>query len=74
MTGGDAGLDFSFNRVRAMVRRYWYLLCSSWPRVLDLIVQYQADYQIQDMQVGRRPQDPSRARLRLRGTAIQISS
>jgi ABC-2 type transport system permease protein len=37
MTGGDAGLDFSFNRVRAMVRRYWYLLRSSWPRVLDLI-------------------------------------
>jgi ABC-2 type transport system permease protein len=37
MIGGDAGLDFSFNRVRAMVRRYWYLLRSSWPRVLDLI-------------------------------------
>ncbi len=29
--------DFSFNRVAAMVRRYWYLLRSSWPRVLDLI-------------------------------------
>jgi len=37
MTGSDSGLDFSFNRVRAMVRRYWYLLRSSWPRVLDLI-------------------------------------
>jgi ABC-2 type transport system permease protein len=37
MTSSDAGLDFSFNRVRAMVRRYWYLLRSSWPRVLDLI-------------------------------------
>jgi ABC-2 type transport system permease protein len=37
MIGSDAGLDFSFNRVRAMVRRYWYLLRSSWPRVLDLI-------------------------------------
>jgi ABC-2 type transport system permease protein len=33
----DVGLDFSFNRVGAMVRRYWYLLRSSWPRILDLI-------------------------------------
>ena len=37
MTDSDSGLDFSFNRVAAMVRRYWYLLRSSWPRVLDLI-------------------------------------
>ena len=37
MTGSDAGLEFSVNRVAAMVRRYWYLLRSSWPRVLDLI-------------------------------------
>jgi len=37
MTGADSGLEFSFNRVAAMVRRYWYLLRSSWPRVLDLI-------------------------------------
>ena len=37
MTGGDSGLDFSINRVAAMVRRYWYLLRSSWPRILDLI-------------------------------------
>jgi len=37
MTSSDAGLDFSSNRVRAMVRRYRYLLRSSWPRVLDLI-------------------------------------
>ena len=37
MTGSDAGLGPSINRVRAMVRRYWYLLRSSWPRVLDLI-------------------------------------
>jgi ABC-2 type transport system permease protein len=29
--------EFSFNRVGAMVRRYWYLLRSSWPRILDLI-------------------------------------
>src|SRR5579864_7289302 len=33
----DTGVDFSVNRVAAMVRRYWYLLRSSWPRVLDLI-------------------------------------
>jgi ABC-2 type transport system permease protein len=29
--------EFSFGRVGAMVRRYWYLLRSSWPRILDLI-------------------------------------
>jgi ABC-2 type transport system permease protein len=29
--------EFSLFRVGAMVRRYWYLLRSSWPRVLDLI-------------------------------------
>jgi ABC-2 type transport system permease protein len=28
---------FSPNRIGAMVRRYWYLLRSSWPRLLDLI-------------------------------------
>ncbi len=28
---------FSLTRVGAMVRRYWYLLRSSWPRMLDLI-------------------------------------
>jgi ABC-2 type transport system permease protein len=33
----DTGMDFSFNRVAAMVRRYWYLLRTSWPRILDLI-------------------------------------
>jgi ABC-2 type transport system permease protein len=37
MSGGDTGVDFSLNRVAAMVRRYWYLLRSSWPRILDLI-------------------------------------
>jgi ABC-2 type transport system permease protein len=37
MIGSDAGFEFSVNRVAAMVRRYWYLLRSSWPRVLDLI-------------------------------------
>jgi len=29
--------SFSFTRISAMVRRYWYLLRSSWPRILDLI-------------------------------------
>ncbi len=33
---GSAGFEFSVNRVAAMVRRYWYLLRSSWPRILDL--------------------------------------
>jgi ABC-2 type transport system permease protein len=37
MTSIDTGLAFSSNRVAAMVRRYWYLLASSWPRILDLI-------------------------------------
>jgi ABC-2 type transport system permease protein len=37
MTTTDSGLEFSANRVSAMVRRYWYLLRSSWPRILDLI-------------------------------------
>jgi ABC-2 type transport system permease protein len=30
-------IAFSPRRVAAMVRRYWYLLRSSWPRLLDLI-------------------------------------
>jgi ABC-2 type transport system permease protein len=30
-------LEYSPRRVGAMVRRYWYLLRSSWPRILDLI-------------------------------------
>ncbi len=37
MTHVDTAAAFSFNRVGAMVRRYWYLLRSSWPRILDLI-------------------------------------
>ena len=37
MTTADSGLDFSLSRIAAMVRRYWYLLSSSWPRLLDLI-------------------------------------
>jgi ABC-2 type transport system permease protein len=34
---GASAASFSFTRVGAMVRRYWYLLRSSWPRILDLI-------------------------------------
>jgi len=30
-------VTFSMRRVAAMVLRYWYLLRSSWPRILDLI-------------------------------------
>jgi ABC-2 type transport system permease protein len=38
MTNDTAtGLAFSRRRVAAMVLRYWYLMRSSWPRVLDLI-------------------------------------
>ena len=33
----NATMQFSPARVGAMVRRYWYLLRSSWPRILDLI-------------------------------------
>ena len=28
-----ARVEYSFSRVGAMVRRYWYLLRSSWPRI-----------------------------------------
>jgi ABC-2 type transport system permease protein len=37
MSIAGASFEFSPNRVGAMVRRYWYLLRSSWPRILDLI-------------------------------------
>jgi len=30
-------MNISLHRIVAMVRRYWYLLRSSWPRLLDLI-------------------------------------
>ncbi|MCW5684828.1 MAG: ABC transporter permease [Pseudolabrys sp.] len=33
----EVSMEFSPHRVAAMVRRYWYLLRSSWPRILDLI-------------------------------------
>ena len=33
----QGALDISPARIAAMVRRYWYLLRSSWPRLLDLI-------------------------------------
>src|SRR5262249_13943830 len=37
MTSPAASAAFSPRRVAAMVLRYWYLLRSSWPRLLDLI-------------------------------------
>jgi ABC-2 type transport system permease protein len=37
MTALESTPEFSLHRVGAMVRRYWYLLRSSWPRILDLI-------------------------------------
>jgi ABC-2 type transport system permease protein len=37
MTAAAAYLPFSPRRVGAMVLRYWYLLRSSWPRIVDLI-------------------------------------
>jgi ABC-2 type transport system permease protein len=38
MSAASAGhVAFSPRRVAAMVLRYWYLLRSSWPRILDLI-------------------------------------
>jgi len=36
-TAPASALAFSGRRVGAMVRRYWYLLRSSWPRLLELI-------------------------------------
>lgn len=33
----EAAIAFSWRRVGAMVLRYWYLLRSSWPRMLELI-------------------------------------
>jgi ABC-2 type transport system permease protein len=35
--GGGMGAGFSPRRVGAMMLRYWYLLRSSWPRLLDLV-------------------------------------
>jgi len=37
MSGRQAIIDISARRIAAMVLRYWYLLRSSWPRILDLI-------------------------------------
>lgn len=36
-SGTSPGAGFSFGRVGAMLRRYLYLLRSSWPRIFDLI-------------------------------------
>ena len=35
--GGDGALAFAPRRCGAMMLRYWYLLRSSWPRLLDLV-------------------------------------
>jgi len=37
MSAFNGTLEFSPARVGAMVRRYWYLLSASWPRILDLV-------------------------------------
>jgi len=37
MTAFEGALEVSVTRIAAVVRRYWYLLSSSWPRILDLI-------------------------------------
>ena len=37
MTMAAAYQPFSLRRIAAMVLRYWYLLRSSWPRIVDLI-------------------------------------
>ena len=37
MTAFNGALEFSPARIGAMVRRYWYLLSASWPRILDLV-------------------------------------
>lgn len=34
---GQDAIPFSARRIAAMVLRYWYLLRSSWPRLLELI-------------------------------------
>lgn len=36
-TGTETGLAFSPRRVAAMMLRYWYLLRSSWPRLIELV-------------------------------------
>ena len=37
MSAGASEWDVSGRRIGAMVERYWYLLRSSWPRLLDLV-------------------------------------
>jgi ABC-2 type transport system permease protein len=36
-TGAESAIAFSPRRVAAMMLRYWYLLRSSWPRLIELI-------------------------------------
>ena len=37
MSGIAAHLDIAPHRIHAMILRYWYLLLSSWPRLLELL-------------------------------------
>src|SRR3954466_13311569 len=37
MSGIAAQRGISVHRIQAMVLRYWYLLMSSWPRLLELV-------------------------------------
>ena len=37
MSAAAQTVSFSPHRIGAMVLRYWYLLRSSWPRVVELI-------------------------------------
>jgi len=46
--------SFSFSRVGAMVRRYWYLLRSSWPRLLERYGRQTLEDVFLDVARGRR--------------------
>jgi ABC-2 type transport system permease protein len=37
ITAADAGRGIAPHRIGAMILRYWYLLISSWPRLLELV-------------------------------------
>jgi ABC-2 type transport system permease protein len=37
LTAADAGRGIAPHRIGAMILRYWYLLISSWPRLLELV-------------------------------------
>ena len=56
-TQSPAHVAFSPRRVGAMVLRHWYLLSSSWPRVLDLISGHKVVWENEPMeQLARRGQ------------------